>query len=263
MLAKNLIGLLRSAFNFPAHEIRCTSVNGYRLPIGVKPNERLRQEIFECEILIGLLTPSSLSSHYVLFEMGARWGKDLVIFPLFCSEGLSELLSGPLSEINALDACDIQQVYQFITDISHKLSLPCESTEVYSEQAELFVKQAKTISSVTEQNVENSLPIIQSLNKTKINLQGKDYTLSEIFLNASPDFGIGAFRDNICRSLVKLLAGNDAKKLYTSSEENTDIVGELMILDLINERNIPGIRVPKYYLTELGKRVLAEIKTNA
>jgi hypothetical protein len=261
-IAKSLIDLLRSAFNLPADEIRCTSVNGYRLPIGVKPEEKLRQEIFECDILLGLLTPSSLSSHYVLFEMGARWGKNLTIFPLLCSEGCINLVSGPLSGINALDACDIHQVHQLITDISNKLTLRTERPEVYSENAEKFAAQAKKIGATNISKEEkNNNHIIQALNNTKINLKGTDFSLSEIFLTASPDLGYGAFRDDISRSLIKLFSNKTDGNVFTSSDENTDIIGELMILDLITERNVPNIKHPKYYLTDLGKTVLKEIKT--
>lgn len=261
-IAKALINLLRSAFNLNAKEIRCTSVNGFRLPIGVKPNEKLRQEIFDCEVLIGLLTPESLISHYVLFEMGARWGKDLTIFPLLCSEGCIDLISGPLSEINALDACDIHQVHQLITDLGNKLSIHPESPEVYSEHAENFSKQARTIGSIVEDSKSNDTEILQSLQNTNVNLKGKDFSLSEIFLTASPDFGFGVFRDDISRSLVKLFSEKQTEDVYTSSDENTDIIGELMILDLITERSVSGTLHPQYCLTELGKKILRKIKTN-
>lgn len=39
-----LIHLLRSALNIPAEEIRCTSVDGYRLPAGANAAEQLRRE---------------------------------------------------------------------------------------------------------------------------------------------------------------------------------------------------------------------------
>jgi hypothetical protein len=72
VLAEALIDLLRSGLGLLANQIRCSSVDGYRLPAGVNTNEQLRTEIKTVKVLIGLLTANSLSSTYVLFELGAR-----------------------------------------------------------------------------------------------------------------------------------------------------------------------------------------------
>ena len=68
-LAARLINLIRSALNLPSEAIRCTSVEGYQLPAGIPTNERLRQEIHESHVLIGIITPSAVTSTYVLFEL--------------------------------------------------------------------------------------------------------------------------------------------------------------------------------------------------
>src|SRR5207247_750725 len=81
-LAEVLIELLRTALNLAANQIRCTSVDGYRLPAGVDTHEQLRKEVKSARVLIGLLTPNSSSSSYVLFELGARWGAELPMIPL-------------------------------------------------------------------------------------------------------------------------------------------------------------------------------------
>lgn len=71
-LAEALINLLRSGLGLLASQIRCSSVDGYRLPAGVNTGDKLRNEIKSAKVLIGLLTPNSLTSTYVLFELGAR-----------------------------------------------------------------------------------------------------------------------------------------------------------------------------------------------
>lgn len=73
-LAKALIELLMEALNIPRTAIRCTSVVGHQLRGGIPIEAKLRQEINSSQIFLGLLTPRSLDSTYVMFELGARWG---------------------------------------------------------------------------------------------------------------------------------------------------------------------------------------------
>jgi hypothetical protein len=51
-----LVVLLRSALNLPAATIRCTSVDGYRLPAGADTNAQLRQEVNNCNVLLGVIS---------------------------------------------------------------------------------------------------------------------------------------------------------------------------------------------------------------
>jgi hypothetical protein len=96
VLAEALVDLLRSALGLPANEIRCSSVDGYRLPVGVNTENKLREEVNAAKVVIGLVTPSSLASHYVMFELGARWGAGLFLAPLLAGVTPSDL-SGPLA----------------------------------------------------------------------------------------------------------------------------------------------------------------------
>ena len=75
-LAEGIIDLLKNALRLSSKDIRCTSVDGYRLPGGAKTEEQLRNEVCSCETLIGLISPNATDSLYVLFELGARWGSN-------------------------------------------------------------------------------------------------------------------------------------------------------------------------------------------
>ena len=72
--AAALVRLLRSALNLTPPDIRCTSVEGYRLPAGAPTDLQLREEIIAAAAMIGLISPGGMSSAYVPFELGARWG---------------------------------------------------------------------------------------------------------------------------------------------------------------------------------------------
>ncbi len=73
-LSVALITLLRAALNIPSDDIRCTSVEGYRLQAGVEFLPKLRAEILNCEAFIAILSKDSTKSSFVLLEIGARWG---------------------------------------------------------------------------------------------------------------------------------------------------------------------------------------------
>ena len=121
-LAKALINLLKSALGLSANQIRCSSVDGYRLPVGVNTESKLREEVKAAKVVIGLITPSSLTSHFVMFELGARWGAGLFLAPLLAGVDPSEL-KGPLGLLNALSADTQSKLIQFVEDISKQIEI--------------------------------------------------------------------------------------------------------------------------------------------
>lgn len=130
-IAKLLIVLIRSALDLPANQIRCTSVDGYRLPWGIPIDEQLLQEIHDSVAFIALLTPNSLSSVYVLFELGARWGARKPLFPVLINNDVIGLLQGPLKAISGL-VCDSEaQLYQLIDELAGVLGSTKDSAAVY------------------------------------------------------------------------------------------------------------------------------------
>jgi hypothetical protein len=130
-VAKQLIQLMRSALNLKVEDIRCTSVDGYRLPGGTTTDAQLQIEIYECDLLVGLVSSDSMSSHYTLFELGARWGAKGAMLPLLIDKKGPEILKGPLSGVNALDAYEEAQLMQFVGDAGNMLKIKPEQTSSY------------------------------------------------------------------------------------------------------------------------------------
>lgn len=144
-LAAVLVELIRGALNLPAQQIRCTSVNGYRLPIGTPTEERLRDEVHQASAFIGLITPSSIESAYVMFELGARWGAKLHLAPLLGAGANSSYLRGPLGSLNALNCEDAAQVHQMINDLCHVLGVQGQNQPaVYQRYVDELVGTSKT-----------------------------------------------------------------------------------------------------------------------
>lgn len=139
-LAERLIDLLRISLNLVPEQIRCTSVDGYRLPGGAKTDEQLRMEVHESKILIGIITPKSMTSPYVLFELGARWGSGYPMIPLLAKGITPFFLKGPLEGINCLSCNSVPQVHQLIDEISKELEIPIQTTQSYQNKVDELVK---------------------------------------------------------------------------------------------------------------------------
>jgi hypothetical protein len=129
-LAEALTDLLKAALGLPSNQIRCSSVDGHRLPVGVDTQSKLRAEVNAAKVVIGLVTPNSLASSYVMFELGARWGAGLFLAPLLAGVKPGGL-SGPLSLLNALSASDENQIHQLLDDISKEVGAQLQSTSSY------------------------------------------------------------------------------------------------------------------------------------
>lgn len=122
-LVEMLVDLLRNALALKASEIRCTSIDGYRLPIGAKTDESLRKEILAAKLFVSLISVSSIQSNYVLFELGARWGCGKHLAPLLAHSSTSGNLSGPLGNLNALMCDSSSQLHQLIDDLAEELGI--------------------------------------------------------------------------------------------------------------------------------------------
>lgn len=129
-LAMALVELLKTGLGLLANQIRCSSVDGNRLPVGVNTEGKLREEVNAAKVVIGLITHSSLASHFVMFELGARWGANLFLAPLVAGIRAGEL-SGPLSLLNALSANSEDQLCQLLGDISKPLELSLQDASAY------------------------------------------------------------------------------------------------------------------------------------
>ncbi len=138
--ARSLVRLLRAALGLTPDQIRCTSVDGYNLPGGANVEETLRREVNECTVLIGVVTPASMKSSYVLFELGARWGRGADMVPLLARAGR---LRAPLSSLHALDSRKRAHLYQLVTELAPKLGVPVSQPQHYEDEIREAIREAK------------------------------------------------------------------------------------------------------------------------
>jgi hypothetical protein len=122
-----LVDVLRSAFIVGKDDIRCTSVRPYRLPVGERTADRLRAELKEAEAVIGVLTPDTRESSYVLFELGGAWAQSILTCPLLARGASVSDIPDPIQDINPLSLEDERDCQQFLDDLEDATTLERQS----------------------------------------------------------------------------------------------------------------------------------------
>jgi hypothetical protein len=120
-LVRALVDLLKAALGIPADQIRCTSLDGHRLPGGADIDATIRAEVAAADVMLAIVTPQSLDSIYVIFEMGARWASERIFIPLL-TPGVT-VVPRPLDRYNGLLLGTRGGVLQLITELSRHLGL--------------------------------------------------------------------------------------------------------------------------------------------
>jgi hypothetical protein len=143
-LAAKLVALLQTTLVVPDGDIiRCTSVEGYGLEGGDRTAERLRAELKDCSVVLGMLTKSGVSSSYVLLELGAAWGFGKKAIPLLGSGVSFDELPGPFPEIHALRMTDRSAIAGLAQTISNATGFALRTTASRTQAAlEDFVTEA-------------------------------------------------------------------------------------------------------------------------
>jgi hypothetical protein len=154
-VAVAVIDLMRSALGIPAETIRCTSVAGYRLAAGANTDAELRREVYQARCFIGLITPASLRSQYVLFELGARWGASRHMVPLVAAGLERSDLRPPLSNLNAMTCAIETDLHQLLGDIARALSLPQPNASVYARQLKQLMEDSMRVARAVESDSES------------------------------------------------------------------------------------------------------------
>lgn len=122
-IAEALIELLMSAFHVEPADIRCTSVQGYKLTPGERTSEALRSNLAGAELVIGLLSPDTTESNYVLAELGAAWGRDVATFPLLTRGATYADVPSPLNERHCVSLEIQDNCLELVESVAAKTSL--------------------------------------------------------------------------------------------------------------------------------------------
>jgi hypothetical protein len=96
----------------------------------------------ESKLFLALITPISIRSSYVLFELGGRWCTGLPMFPVMGRGATSSLLEGPLSGINALNLENRPEVLQLLENMGKKLDRNAFSVSSFDDEITAVHKAA-------------------------------------------------------------------------------------------------------------------------
>jgi TIR domain len=123
LIVAALAALLEQAFYIERNDIRCTSVQPYMLTPGERTSELLRSEIAGAELVIGVLSPDTSESNYVLCELGASWGRDVPTFPVLVRGATYADVPSPLSERHSMSLENEENCLQLVDYVASKTSL--------------------------------------------------------------------------------------------------------------------------------------------
>lgn len=124
-----LVNVLAAAFVIEPTDLRCTSVYPYRLKVGDRTSDRLRAELQRAEAVLGIISPDVKASSYVLFELGASWGRAGITLPLLVRGATSADVPAPIGDLHTLSLANEAECHQLIDDLSDVVTLPRQSKQ--------------------------------------------------------------------------------------------------------------------------------------
>lgn len=241
-LAGKLAELFQRALTLSSTAIRCTSVNSYRLEVGADTNEQLRAEVKSSRVFVGVMTPSSVASTYVIFELGARWGSDRRISPVVARGTQADKLPGPIGGKNALDLSDRSQVMQLVRNIGEQLAASLEPSDSYVAAVDAVIKLA-------------SLPVPASTDNTSPKHSGREKSAA-----SAPSLSQEEITILEVLSKAKEVSGDDVLRLaqIRSIQRMEFFMTNLEKQDLIYRNHSYYDADSSFSLSQRGRKLLME-----
>ncbi|WP_196159794.1 toll/interleukin-1 receptor domain-containing protein [Reinekea sp. G2M2-21] len=148
-LASALVDCIFSCMVLDDEEVRCTSVPGHKLPIGGDSASILRDELSKTGVVVGLLTQNSISSSWVLFELGATWGARKNLQPLLADDVDYAELPGPLSGCHAGKLAEKNDLVQFFEELRKVIGAKARSAAKIDAAINQLIKENLEFSKIS------------------------------------------------------------------------------------------------------------------
>jgi hypothetical protein len=142
VLAEAFSTLVMASFEgLREQEIRCTSVGGLKLATGAHSSTTLKADLANASEVVGILTKASLASPYVLFELGAAWGREASVRTLLGPDADYSDLRAPISELNVRKLADRDDVVTLLDELAEGLKVEKRSSVFIQRAVTAFMAQ--------------------------------------------------------------------------------------------------------------------------
>jgi hypothetical protein len=144
-LLQHLVEAARIGLDLNKGDIVCSSLDGYHIQSGKDIIEISKQGGAYSNCLIGVITPNSLNSHWVLFELGARWGTDNP-FVIILANGADFHDLPEAIRTRVAKKCTESELELLFNDVAEQLKIQFHSPSVRSH-----LKKAEVLSQAESQ----------------------------------------------------------------------------------------------------------------
>ncbi len=143
-LVAALVALLKAAFFAKTGDLNfmCTSDPGHTIETGSDTPGTIAKKIEASSGLVVLVTPASLHSQYVMYELGAAGARGQRIAPVVASGARFEDLPGALSNRSAVDGTKPDRVWRLLKDLEKWTGWTQRQPAMVSRAVEDFVLAA-------------------------------------------------------------------------------------------------------------------------
>jgi len=270
-LATALVDFLLSCMHLDDEQVRCTSVPGHKLPVGSEVAKTLRDELGESSVVIGLLTPRSIRSSWVLFELGAAWGAHKNIKPLLSDDVDFSDLPGPLSGRHAVRLSDANGLIQLIDEVHQIVGVrECSAAKVHAAAEKLTEVHSQVQAAMPKATSPKSVkagvkePTISGMPFSELVrvLKAEEVTVPAHLAGTDNDQTI---------SLLEMLVGNCdalASGVHSTSDPNKPegflyhfVAVKLLPFQLVKYEKLPASRYyQRIVLSANGQKFIAHLK---
>lgn len=233
-LAHGFVDLVARSFDGKRKNILCTDVEGHKLPFGDVPRDSLAEKLRN-SLVVGLLTPHSIKSSWVLFELGAAWGLSQRVVPVLVGLTAAELPAALKESVAALGT-DPTDVLGVIDQIGETLGWAKSRSSVVADAAHRFADASKMRSYTNPERFLFRRDLIKELPWSKVSEQ----TEETLYIWAWS--GVAAYNERTRNTFISLLREKRKVNFMILNPKVAEAVSKTIRMHPVCSWTAPGVR---------------------
>lgn len=145
-IVDKLIDMIVGCCEIHRDQISCTSTDGTGLPPGAAVEPCLLEQLKNAKVVIGVLTPNSIRSPWVMFELGASWADETALIPMLAGGVTAKELPGPAAGMTAVFADDPPGILDLLNELARICKMTLKDNITIETCRDEFVEFAKNFS---------------------------------------------------------------------------------------------------------------------